>query len=95
MDELPPDRLIEALGQHGSNSPHRRGGKTAVSLLGEQLVDVTDVKFDKFFVSETRQNVHPNHRLVVAKGAGRNLVAHDVIKPSLKELGDLDVFILE
>lgn len=62
---------------------------------GEEFVDVTDGEFSKPFACEVWQDVHPHHGLVVAKGAGRDLVAHNVVKPSIKRLSHLDVLIFE
>ena len=39
--------------------------------------------------------MHSHHRLVVAKGAGRNLVPHDVVEPSLDEFANVDAIFLE
>ena len=87
MHEFPADGLIEALGQHRSNSSHRGWRKTAIGFLGEELVDVTDGEFDESLPPEAGQDVHPHNGLIVAKRARRNLVAHDVVEPSFEEFG--------
>jgi hypothetical protein len=39
--------------------------------------------------------VHPGNCLVVAQGAGRYLVSHNVAKPALEEFLDLDLLIVK
>jgi hypothetical protein len=39
--------------------------------------------------------VHPGDGLVVAQGAGRYLVSHNVAKPALEEFCDLDLPIVD
>ena len=60
-------------------------GERPLSFQGEELVNVTNGQFDQFLLPKNWQDMHTNNRLVIAKRTGRDLVAHDVLKPSLKE----------
>lgn len=35
--------------------------------------------------------MNANNRLIVAERAGRDLVAHDIVEPSLEKFGDVDI----
>src|SRR5665213_2255408 len=94
MNEFPADRLVEALGEHGSNPSNRGRRETTVRLKGEESVDVTYGQFDKFLLAQDGKDMHTHHGLIVAIGARRNLVAHDVVEPSLEEFGNVHAVFL-
>src|SRR5665213_934160 len=95
MDEFPTDGLIEALGEYSSNPTHGGWRQTAVRFEGKELVDVTDGELREFLPSKGRQDMHSHNRLIVAKGARRNLVAHYIVEPSFEEFGDVDAVLFQ
>jgi hypothetical protein len=95
VNQFPPDCLVEALSQHSSNPSNRGRGETFVRLEREELVDVSDSQFDELLPPEDRQDMKANNRLIVAEGAGCDLVAHDIVEPSLEEFRHVDVTRLE
>jgi hypothetical protein len=63
--------------------------------MGEEPVDVTNGEFNQFLPPKDWQDMHTYNRLVIAKGAGRNLMAHDVLEPSLEEFDQRHVCVLD
>src|ERR1019366_8652720 len=90
-DQAPANRLIQTLCQDDANPPHRGRGESAVALEREQTVDVVHVEIDEFLVPQSGQDMDPRDAHVVTQRTGLDLVAHDVLAPTLEEGGQGDV----